>query len=71
MRPGVYLLTRHDITTKWGRDSRWKNITLKEFVAPEASVDQTYVLHTPIVEATAGHECESRQSSPRRGTEEG
>jgi hypothetical protein len=54
VRPGVYLLTRQGITTKWGRESRWKYIALKEFVAPEASVDKTYALHTPIIEATAG-----------------
>ena len=33
------------VTTKWNRDEHWNNITLKEFVAPEASVDRTYVLH--------------------------
>ncbi len=55
VRPGAYLLTRQGVSTKWARDSRWKHITLKEFVAPEASIDKTYVVHTPIVEATAGH----------------
>jgi hypothetical protein len=54
LRPGAYLLTRNGVTTKWKRDDKWENITLKEFVAPEASVDRTYVVHQPIVEATAG-----------------
>lgn len=54
VRPGTYLLTRPGVTTKWSRDDKWENITLKEFVAPPASIDKTYVLHQPIVEATAG-----------------
>lgn len=54
IRPGAYLLTRSGVTTKWNREDRWENITLKEFVAPEASLDRTYVLHQPMVEATAG-----------------
>ncbi len=54
VRPGTYLLTRQGVTAKWKRDDKWENITLKEFVAPVASVDQTYVLHQPVEEATAG-----------------
>jgi hypothetical protein len=54
VRPGAYLLTRDGVVTKWGRESEWRNITLKEFAAPAASIDKTYVLHQPIVEATAG-----------------
>lgn len=54
VRPGVYLLTGTAVTSRWNRDSHWHNIALKEFVAPPASLDKTYVLHQPIVEATAG-----------------
>ncbi len=54
VRPGVYLLTRNGVTTKWQRDDRYGNITLKEFVAPPASIDRTYVIHQPIGESTAG-----------------
>lgn len=54
IQPGAYLLNRSGVTTKWNREDRWENITLKEFVAPEASLDQTYVLHQPVAEATAG-----------------
>lgn len=54
VRPGVYLLVRNGLTTKWQRNDKWEHITLKEFVAPEASVDRTYVLHQPAGEATAG-----------------
>ena len=54
VRPGAYLLTRDGVASRWGRESRWKNITLKEFVAPPASIDKIYLLHEPILEATAG-----------------
>ena len=54
IRPGVYLLTRHGVTSKWNRHDRWENITLQEFVAPPPSIDKTYVLHEPVIEATAG-----------------
>jgi hypothetical protein len=52
VRPGAYLLIRDHLATNWKRDDRWANITLKEFVAPPASLERTTVLHTPIVEAT-------------------
>jgi len=55
VRPGVYLLTREGVITKRTGEEHWNNITLKEFVAPEASIDRTYVLHLPLVEATADH----------------
>jgi hypothetical protein len=54
VRPGAYLLTRAGVTTRWRPQDRWENITLKEFVAPAASVDRTYVIHKPVVEAPAG-----------------
>ncbi|HXQ82036.1 MAG TPA: hypothetical protein VN775_12025 [Opitutaceae bacterium] len=54
IRPGAYLLTRVGATTRWGREDRWENIALKEFVAPASSIDRTYVLHKPVVEAPAG-----------------
>ena len=56
VRPGVYLLTRAGVTTHWSRDDKWRNIVLREFVAPAASLDQTYVLHQPMTEATAGRD---------------
>jgi hypothetical protein len=54
IRPGTYLLTRQGVSTKWNREDKWDNIALKEFVAPKASIDRTYVLHKPLVEVTAG-----------------
>jgi hypothetical protein len=54
VRPGTYLLTRTDVTASWNRESKHGKITLKEFVAPAASVDRAYVLHQPVVEASAG-----------------
>lgn len=54
--PGTYLLTRAGgRTTRWKPNSSWQNITLKEFVAPAASIDRVYVLHTAPTEASAGH----------------
>lgn len=54
VRPGTYLLVRAGVTSKWKPGDRWQNLTLKEFVAPAASLDRTYVLHTPPGEITAG-----------------
>ncbi len=54
MQPGVYLLTRDGVSTQLGANDKWQNLTLGEFVAPPASLDKTYVIHTPVVEATAG-----------------
>ncbi|HVU25695.1 MAG TPA: hypothetical protein VHE13_16310 [Opitutus sp.] len=54
VHPGVYLLTRDGVTTQLGANDKYENITLGEFVAPPPSVDRTYVLHTPVVEASAG-----------------
>lgn len=51
--PGVYLLTKNGITTSLNKNSRWKNITLNEFVAPPTSVKKTYVLHTTASEIPA------------------
>lgn len=56
VRPGVYLLTRPGVKTHWRAHDEWRNIRLDEFVAPPSSLDRTYVLHTPIIEASAGHE---------------
>ncbi len=54
IRPGAYLLTGDGVKTDWDRDNKWENIVLKEFIAPEASLDKMYVLHEPIAEASAG-----------------
>ncbi|HMD61282.1 MAG TPA: hypothetical protein VKG78_07605, partial [Opitutaceae bacterium] len=54
VRPGVYLLTRDGAVSRWGPNDKWGRITLKEFVAPEATIDRTYVIHDPVREATSG-----------------
>jgi len=54
VHPGTYLLTRRGVSTKWNREAKWGNLVLKEFAAPPASIDKTYVLHQPVGEATAG-----------------
>jgi hypothetical protein len=52
--PGAYLLRRRGITAAPDRNDSYENIVIKEFVAPEASVDRTYVVHQPYLEATDG-----------------
>ncbi|ACT92069.1 membrane or secreted protein [Dyadobacter fermentans DSM 18053] len=54
--PGAYLLVKKGAKTKFHASTQWKNMTLGEFVAPAATLTQTYVLHTPIPEASAGRE---------------
>lgn len=54
--PGAYLLVRQGVTTSLSAASTWRNITLGEFVAPPPSIDRTYVLHQPLVEASTGHD---------------
>lgn len=52
--PGVYLLSRRGQNHTWKPESHWQNIVLKEFVAPTASMDKIYVLHTPPHEVSTG-----------------
>ena len=54
IRPGTYLVTKRNVPTRWNGDSRWKNITLKEFYAPAEDVDRTWVVHTPRTEHSEG-----------------
>lgn len=51
--PGTYLLVKKGMKSRWKPDDQWKNITLKEFVAPPATV-HTYMLHQPMEEITKG-----------------
>lgn len=52
--PGSYLLKKAGINTKFNGDSKWNSITLKEFAAPQTTLKNTHVLHTPVSEITAG-----------------
>jgi hypothetical protein len=54
IRPGTYLVTKEGSSTRWNGDSQWKNISLKEFVAPASTLDKSYLLHQPPSEARAG-----------------
>ncbi len=51
--PGTYLLVRDGITTRVKPDDKWKNIVLKEFVAPKSNLESTVVVHKPTA-ATEG-----------------
>jgi hypothetical protein len=52
--PGTYLLTRKGVTTKRQGTEKWKNISLKEFVAPATTLKKTYVIHSPLNEISSG-----------------
>ncbi|MBN2611406.1 MAG: cellulase family glycosylhydrolase [Bacteroidales bacterium] len=52
--PGSYLLVYKGKNTAWKATDKWKNITLKEFVAPVSKLKKTYVLHQPLEEISAG-----------------
>jgi hypothetical protein len=52
--PGTYLLVKKGISSKLTATSKWKNITLNEFVAPATTLKKTYVLHSPLKEVSAG-----------------
>ena len=54
IQPGAYLLRKKGTSTKLNGESQWKNIRLKEFVAPPTSLDKTYVLHNSAEEVSAG-----------------
>ncbi|WP_437363100.1 hypothetical protein [Olivibacter jilunii] len=51
--PGAYFLIRDGIETKWKPNDRWKNIRLKEYVAPPPTKN-SYLLHRPITEVSRG-----------------
>lgn len=55
--PGAYRLTKEGVSTTLDGNSRWKNITLKEFAAPSAPLKKTYVMHTPAKEIAAESAC--------------
>lgn len=54
VKPGVYLLTKADVTSSVKGSDRWKNIRIDEFTAPATTVKKNYVLHQPLQEVIAG-----------------
>jgi hypothetical protein len=52
--PGTYMLVKKGATSKLNATSKWKNITLNEFVAPATTPTKTHVLHTPVKQVSAG-----------------
>ena len=56
VKPGVYLLQKsgYKPTGDWHSDTKWDNIALGEFVAPEARAKTFSVVHTPAKTAEAG-----------------
>ncbi len=52
--PGTYMLVKKGASSKLSATSKWKNITLNEFVAPATTLKKTHVLHTPVKQVSAG-----------------
>jgi hypothetical protein len=52
--PGTYLLIRNGVTPAVNANSKWRNITLKEFAAPAGSLAATFVDHKPSEQLSAG-----------------
>ncbi|HSI69539.1 MAG TPA: cellulase family glycosylhydrolase [Gillisia sp.] len=50
--PGTYLLSAADKKITFNGDEPWKNGELRDFFAPETTVEKTYVLHKHIEEVT-------------------
>jgi hypothetical protein len=56
VKPGVYLLQTKEYTASsdWQPGSRWKNINLNEYVAPEGRKGDPVVSHEPVKVAESG-----------------
>lgn len=51
IRPGTYLLKSKSIgaiSSRWNSETRWENIILGEFVAPESRLNTFRVIHRPV-----------------------
>src|SRR5690606_20829914 len=53
--PGTYLMVKEGTTPTVTANSKWKNIMLNEYTAPQTTVTAAQVLHTPIVEVRQGN----------------
>lgn len=54
VEPGVYLLTRKGVKSKWNSDSCFKNIRLGEYYTTRREHNQTYVINSTANEITVG-----------------
>lgn len=68
IKPGVYLLTQANYTPKnqWSANTKWNNITLGEYVAPEARAKNFSVVHHPdkVIEADKSLQIEANIVGP-------
>lgn len=57
IRPGVYLLKRKGYTpaNEWNAETRWNNIKLGEYVAPQAHANTYTVFHQPETVVESGN----------------
>lgn len=51
--PGAYLLVKKGVRSNWNPDDKWRNITLKEFIAPPPTT-KVHMIHQPVEEVTKG-----------------
>jgi len=66
--PGVYLLKRKDLhpLQSWNADSRWGNIRVGEFVAPQAQTSRYYTVHqsAEVIEKGKPYTIEAQVAGP-------
>lgn len=54
VKPGVYILSREGVTTRFKPSDKFRNIRIDEYFAPPGNLKQPYLLHAPYPEVTAG-----------------
>jgi hypothetical protein len=52
--PGVYLISRPGVSSKYKGMEKWKNIQINEFAAPATNTERNYVVHHPERQLAAG-----------------
>lgn len=50
IRPGTYMIVKKGITQKWSANDTFKTNRLKDFYAPETTVEKAWLKHEPLVE---------------------
>lgn len=52
--PGTYIISKKGISKKWSPEDHLNNIKLKEFMAPQTTVNRVYLKHIPVKESSEG-----------------
>lgn len=56
IRPGTYIISKKGIDKTWNPDDTFKTHNLKDFYAPETTVDKSWFKHSPINEVSENSE---------------